>query len=380
MTKTPVASDMGMEIALNSDQVNAIQWIVPAKFILCGTQGGEWTIGGGTQGDPLTPTNVHARRHSNFGSATIKPQLIGNDSLYISRDGKKVREMSFSFETDSFVSPELSLLAEHIAREAGGIKSYSYAQSPDGVIWFVLNDGSIAAMTYLKSQDVICWQRQETQGTVKSVTVIESESYSEVWFATVRNGATRIERLVEQFDGTSTNTIACNYLDSSLTLDTTGTPVTVLSGLTHLEGMEVSVLADGNWQSNKTVSGGSITLDSPSEIIVVGLSSEWEMTPMKPEVQGPSGTAQGRIKRTIKFTLRLHKSLGIKYSLYEGSEYLLPDRTYGEAFDSEPSLFTGDKEVTLPGNWDRDGRFNIKGDSPFPVTILALIPDVIINE
>ncbi len=59
-------------------------------------------------------------------------------------------------------------------------------------------------------------------------------------------------------------------LDSALAYS--GSAVTTISGLDHLEGQTVSILANGATHPDKTVSSGSITLDRSSTNVKVGLA------------------------------------------------------------------------------------------------------------
>lgn len=369
------AANDSVAVTLSSNQVNAIMWLVAGKKLLVGTTGGEWTVSGGDSS--LTPSNVQANRESNFGSKESRVQLIGTSAIYASRDGKKLREMAYSFDADGFVSPELSLLSEHLTRP--GIKEFDFAQNPDGVLWIVLNDGSLAGLTYLKDQDVKAWHRHSTDGLVKSVCTIEGTNGSEVWFAVQRNGATFIEKMADQFNGESADDISCAYLDSFLSYD--GSPVSNLSGLTHLNGKTVHILADGIWQTPKVVNAGAITLDSPASKIIVGLPYEWEITPLSLEGGSPKGVSQGKIRRAESLIMKVERSSGIKYKTKRTDNAIdIPGRSFGENFDTEVGLFTGIKKVKLPNSWDRDSQFSLVGNSPFPVTILMLIPEVTVNE
>lgn len=248
-------SSDGMVFSLTSSQVNAIQWLATSKRLLIGTTGGEWTIFP-ANGQAFTITTLQAERESNFGSKSSRVQLIGTEVLYPSRDGKKLRAMGYRYEQDGYDSPELSLLSEHLTRP--GIKEFDFAQNPDGILWTVMNDGSFAGLTYLKSQTVQGWHRHETDGEVISVCTIEGDTGSEVWFAVVRNGQTLIEKMAASFEGEDPNDVACAYLDSYLSYE--GAPTSTLSGLTHLNGKTVSVFGDGVYIGDKVVSGGAITL------------------------------------------------------------------------------------------------------------------------
>jgi hypothetical protein len=376
MTTGSGSSD-ALVFTLTSNQVNAIQWLVPGSKLLIGTTGGEWSIYGSSD-TAVTGTNIQAKRESNFGSKNGRVQLVGTGAIYASRDGRKLREMSFSFESDGYVSPELSLFSEHLAREGEGIKEFDYAQNPDGILWVVYNDGSFSGFTYLKSQEVQAWHRHVTDGTVLSVCTIETDTGSEAWFAVTRNGATRIERMAAPFEGTSANDVECAYLDSYLTYS--GASTSTLTGLAHLNGKTVRILGNGQYLEDKVVSGGSITLSSPVTKAVVGLPYEWKVIPLKLEGGSPLGFSQGKRKSLTNLVLRLERSAGLNHCIPGETPTPVPTRSFGENFNAAISLYSGDLEIKLNNSWDRDGQFELSGDSPFPVTILMISASVAVNE
>lgn len=366
------ASD-GLEFTLSSNQVASIRWMIPGTKLLIGSTGGEFSL----YMPENSATNIQVKRESNFGSKNGKIQLIGNGVIYASRDGKKLREMAYSYESDGFVSPELSLLSEHITRP--GIKEFDFAQNPDGILWTVINDGSFAGLTYLKSQEVQGWHTHTTQGIVCSVCTIEGDAHTETWFAVTRNGRVLIERMAAPFEGSSANSIQCAYLDSYLTYS--GAAVTTLSGLSHLEGLTVSVLGDGQWLTNKTVASGSITLEKSCSKIVVGLPYEWRMIPLRLEGGSPLGFAQGKKKSIHSIVVRLENSSGINHRIPNSTtSFEVSARSFGDNFDEAIELYNGDIELKLSPNWSTEGQFELHGSAPFPVTILMISAKVVIHE
>lgn len=368
--------DDAMRITLASDQVNAINWMISAKELLVGTTGGEWIVGPGN-GAALTPTNLRAERQSKNGSRKHRALLIGNSAIYISRDKKKIREMRYDLQADSFTSPDLSLLAEHIPRKQ--IKEIHHKPTPDSIIWLVLEDGSFAGVTYLKDQDVIAWHRHKTDGIVRSMAVIEEADQSQLWLAVEREGQIRIEVMAQEFDGDSSNDYDCFYVDAGLRLESE-TTFQNLSGLDHLEGKTVSILADGYSVPPREVVDGSITLDRPANIVQIGLPYEWRITPMNIEGGSPAGISQTKRRRILEVTARLDRSLGIKYQAGEGEAYDLVTRTSDMPLGVATELFTGDKPMQLASNWSREDMFTLFGSDPFPVSILMLVVETVMNE
>lgn len=151
--------------------------------------------------------------------------------------------------------------------------------------------------------------------------------------------------------------------------------VTTVSGLGHLEGKTVHILADGAVSPSKTVSGGSITLDAEATgeagEIHIGLPFISKIQTMRAEA-GSKATAQTKIKRIRKVAIRLFKSLGIKVG-DENKQDIVPFRSTSDEMDSYVPLFTGDKELQFPGDYGREGYVVITQDQPVPLTILAII-------
>jgi len=166
--------DDAMIYTLNGDRVNEIQWIEQQEALMIGTAGAEWRLGASDREDPLTPTNVVARRQSTYGSAEIAAVSVNDVILFIERNERKVRELVFSIEKDSYVAPDLTILSNEVT--TGGITEIAYMKSPDPILWCVRADGKLLGMTYERTQDVVCWHLQETDGDVESIAVVPSVS------------------------------------------------------------------------------------------------------------------------------------------------------------------------------------------------------------
>jgi hypothetical protein len=67
----------------------------------------------------------------------------------------------------------------------------------------------------------------------------------------------------------------------------------LFSGLGHLEGRTVKVLADGALHPERVVTGGAITLDHAASKVLVGLGYTSRLKTLRLE-GGAMGTAQGK--------------------------------------------------------------------------------------
>lgn len=366
----------GLALTLASSEVNAIRWLVSARALLVGTSGGEWVVSGSALDGPITSKTLAARRNSNYGTAAVPPLLVGTAVIHASGDRRRLHELGYSFADDGYVSTDLSLLGEHITKAR--IRRIAHAPDPDGLIWCVMDDGTLAGCTYLRGQDVVGWHRHPTQGRVLSVAVIPEEAGSEVWLAVDRGGVTCIESLRPTWDGESTDEDGCWFVDAGLLY--TGEPVSVVAGLEHLEGREVTVLADGATHPPRQVRDGRVELVAPARRVLAGLPVTWRLAPMPLDAGSARGSAQGKRKRVCRLMVRVYKTLGLRYGLPGGAVYAVPDRDVTAAMDGPPTPWTGDAALPLPENWSLDGRFEISGGDGLPATVIMIVPEVLSYE
>ena len=152
---------------------------------------------------------------------------------------------------------------------------------------------------------------------------------------------------------------------------TLGRPAGVVSGLDHLEGETLAVLADGASLPPVTVKDGRIALGAPTLVAHAGLPYTAALTTLPPEADTPQGSAQGRRLRIHRLVLRLWRSLGLRVGAGDGALDEIAFRSASDAMDGAPPLFTGDMRIALRGGWRRDGRLRLEQEAPLPLTVLA---------
>jgi hypothetical protein len=387
--------DDGLEITLSAQQGGRICFLAPRDKLWIGATCGEWTVSGSSLGAPVTPGGVKADRQGTSGAAQAAACPAGHATLYVQRSGRKVREMAYRFESDAYTSRDLTLLSAHVA--APGLTQLAFAQEPDPVLFCVRADGVLVAMTYLPDQDVCAFSRIVTDGAVEAACVVsnDAEGRDELWLVVRRSvpdpadpdgqPLTRrfIETLEPAFSEDAASAAEAFFLDAGLSY--AGEPVAELTGLAHLAGRSVQVLADGAVLPERIVSAsGSITLPRPASRVHAGLGYTSTLKPMRLEFSGARGSSQTRTKRITEVSVRLHRSLGGKVG--PGGEqnggHLEPllYRTSADPMDGPPALFTGDKSVRFPQGWGTDGVLTVVQDQPLPMTVLLVAPTLAINE
>jgi hypothetical protein len=382
-----VADDDAIVYTIASNQVNAIRFLTATRTLIIGTAGGEFAADGGGTGEAITPTNILINKQSNHGAANVDGISLGNATLFLQRAKRKIRELAYNFDVDGYVAPDLTILAEHITES--GITQMAYQEEPNSIVWCVRTDGQLLGFTYQREQQVTAWHRHIFGGSFgsgnavcESVEVLPTDdSEYQVWVIIKRtiNGVTkRYVEYLHKFDFDETDDTSFNYLDSQLAYD--GSATTTISGLDHLEGETVSVLADGSTHPNKVVSSGGITLDRSSTKVKVGLPYVSLLQTMRIDAGANNGTSQSKTKRIYEITARLYESIGIEIGPDLNNMERIPFRSSANLMDSGINVFTGDKEIEFRGNYETDGFIFVRQNQPLPLTVLSLYPRLITND
>lgn len=371
------AADSAMSFSVASSEGNRIAWMFSQKRLMVGTSGDEWTIGGADSTAAFSSTNIQAQRQSSYGSKYMRAMLLNDVLLFVQRRGRKVRELTYNFERDGWVAPDLTVLAEHIT--SGEIVELAFQQQPDAILWAVRGDGQLIGMSYERDQNVVAWHRHTTDGQFESVATVYglSGADDEVWLCVNRTVGGVTKRYIERFKADNRVNFEAQskadywYLDCAKRYS--GAATTTITGLSHLEGKTVGVLADGAVQPSATVASGQITLAKAASKVLVGLPFVSTAQPMKLDFQLQDGPTRGRRKRLNRATVSLYKSLGGETST-NGTEWLwLYPRDFNDPMDASPPVFTGESEVVLAGDYSFDGDFYLRQTQPYPLTVRALV-------
>jgi hypothetical protein len=374
-------ADDAMTYSIASNKGNAIKYLTVTRSLIAGTSGGEFSVTASSSAEPITPTNIQIKKQSSYGSSGIDAVSIGNATMFVQRAKRKVRELVYNYDTDGFIAPDLTILAEHISDS--GIVEMSYQQEPQSILWCVRADGVLSGLTYARNEQVVGWHRHILGGVfgsgnavVESIATIPGDLNEDVTYLIVKrtiNSVTR--RYVEYLKPVDygSDLTAAFFVDSGLTYS--GSATTTITGLQHLIGQSVTILANGASHPNKTVSAtGSITLDRSSTTVQIGLGYNSTLQTMRLEAGSQDGTAQGKSKRIHSLTVRLFETVGLLVGNSTDNLDRVPFRSSAAAMDTAVPLFTGDKEIEFDGDYDTDGFIVIQQNQPLPMNVISLYP------
>ncbi len=363
-----IASD-AIFIALAERQVNEIKNIVAMRDgIIALTTGGEWKINGPDGVFSASPPPI-ASPQSYYGSSDLMPLVSGNMILFTQAGRSVIRDLGYTYVSDSYDGNELTIFANHLFR-GKQIIEWAYAHEPFRIVWAVMSDGTLNALTYDPKQEVLGWHRHETDGYFESVSVIR-EGYEDVPYFVVRreiNGEEK--RFIERMK----SRIVLNAEDGFFVdcgLSYSGAPVTEITGLEYLEGKEVIILADGGVVTGKTVENGTVTLDNEASKIVVGLPYEFEFKTLNFEGEN----TQGELKIINKVNVKIDNSREDFFVVGADGTETQVERSIENINDSG-LIFNKDIEVVPVSDYQTNAYVHIKQKYPLPLTILSVTPNI----
>lgn len=176
--------DSALALTLSTTTQNRICWLMAqSSRLLLGTADAEWAVSGG-QG-VMTYANARADSHGFVGSSDV-PALMATDKvLYVERGGGRVYQYGYDYESDGFVSRDLTVFADHVLADGGGCRGVAFVRKPEPRAVFVRRDGALALMTYNSMHQVHAWHRYTTDGVFEGVAVLPNGDQADLLFALV---------------------------------------------------------------------------------------------------------------------------------------------------------------------------------------------------
>lgn len=370
-TSIPALDNDAITATLNGGQMNGIKAIIAFGEMILLTAGGEYKVTG--NGKPITGENVLSQAQEYRGISDVLPVTVGSRIVYLQQQGNLIRDLAYSYDVDKYTGDDLNLLAAHLF-ERHKITSMTYQQTPNSIVWCTREDGVLLGLTYLKEQDVYAWHQHSTaHGKFINVCAISGPQEDELYCVVEREGNYYVERMVAR--EASTEPEDQYFVDSGITVSG-NTKTNEVTGLDHLEGLEVAILADGNVQPLQTVTDGKITLKRAYSKIHVGLPIHAEMQTLPLEFNAEDGTFMSRKKRVSALMAMFKDSRGGLYGIGDGPKNEFKWRST-EKWGDPIALFTGKKKMPVPqANWNETVMVTISQEDPLPLTILSLVPQI----
>jgi hypothetical protein len=352
--------DEAISFRLAGSDTPAIRALMPGRNLQVFTSSGEWVV----TGDPLTPTDIQVQQQSRIGSPRdrhVPPRDVDGATLFAARNGRELREFLFVDTEQAYQAADLALLAQHLVRNPVD-QAFDHRRR----LFLIVNeDGSLAAVAIYRNADIAAWSLLETDGRVLSVAVVGDETMLLV----DRPGGIQIEQLDDLL-----------MVDAGLRLNQSPQAL-VWTGLGHLEGQEVALVADGLVLERTTVTGGQVVLDRPASELVIGLPYRHLIEPLPATFGGARLGGQDPVYRPVRVSLRLFETQSLHIDTGNGLHDVPLHTIGGGPKDRSPDPFTGDRALRALG-WRRGAEqppWRIEQDTPLPCALLSATTEVKVN-
>jgi hypothetical protein len=152
-----------------------------------------------------------------------------------------------------------------------------------------------------------------------------------------------------------------------------------ISGLWHLINTDVTALADGNVISSLTIDSlGRVDLPRRFSRIHIGIPyiSDVQTLDPAPAIREP---IMAKKKKVSRVTVMLEKSRGLLVGPDADSLIEMKQRE-NENMSDPTALKTGPHDITITGEWKDNGELFLRQIYPLPLTVLAIVSDIVVGN
>lgn len=346
MTTGSLAAD-ALVFTINSK--GKIRWMVGAKTLVIGTAKAEHIV---TSESGLTPSDTQVDQQSANGSARIQPAQVGNRIVYVSPDARKVRTMKYEWTEDGWTTKDLSYFA--LGLTTSRIKSIHFSPNPDNKIFCLLKDGKALICVYDKENELYGWANYETNNLIDSA--INYEMHGTSHMLAISDNLIRLFRAKYYLDHTHRRT--------------NPVPISQISGMTSVSGESVSVIVDGVYAGDFTVTLGIVNFTPSGYDVFAGLPylSKLITLPLS-GAKASGGLGVAGAKRHNKLWARVIAQTLPKIN------GITPDERYLD----DPMVLTGEdyaRDVAIQDlGFSQYAQIEISTDSPFRMDICGVFSE-----
>jgi hypothetical protein len=396
-TDMSVDAEEAISLILNSSDENTVRWMKSnEKAFIIGTNASPWVVQGAGDGDALSAISARARRLASEGSASNDAIRVGKSIIYVDQTSRKVNEVKYYADVEGYDPESMSDLAEHIL--SNGVSSLALQKDTHAVIWAKRGNQSgydttrqLISCTYKRRGDgvIAAWAAHTlTNALIYDLITVPIEDANaenrikvELWMVVAREIGGENKIYIERstpFFTTEADAEDAFFVDSGLAYD--DVPATTITGLFHLEGQTVDILADGIVIAPQVVSNGSITLATAASKVTVGLNIVARAKMLRIEAGAANGTALGKTRRTHRVGIMLHRTGGFKLGPDFDNMSEIVFREADDDMDEAVPLFTGIKSEEFAANYDFENNICWEQTDPLPGTILAVMPQMVTED
>ncbi|MBR2273254.1 MAG: hypothetical protein IJ864_00235 [Alphaproteobacteria bacterium] len=403
MSYGETTAESAITVPVLNTEFNEGKWLYAGEVLFVGTGAAEFYIDTLSSANALANDNVKIVQISNVGSKALMPVAVGSHVFFADRYGLSLRDLSYNYYKDGYDQVDVSLLGKHLF--AARIVALSYQEVPNKILWCLIGDGTLAALTFSAEQEVSALSRHDFSGIVESIAVVPNFNAccDELWLEVRRTINQQTMRTIEFMENGMPIKLPMRvymaetlnerqkleneyilhqsrYLDGAvLFVRDEGDTRTEISGLEHLEGEMVQIFANGAVCTPQMVINGTIQIEKTDTMVLVGKAVVSQYIPQAIYIDDNNGSGIGQKQRISHVELMMYLSGGGQIGEDETRLSNILYRHTDAIMNQPQALFSGCQKILFNGSTDTQynpAQIVIENRSPLPMNILAIVPEI----
>lgn len=370
----PSSNDDSYKYTVRAEEINVIRWLSSRENLLIGTAGQEFQIKGpnDTAIGPTSPPLITSPTRR--GSSSIKPIAVDDTVLFMQWGGRRMYNLQYELSQDKLGNQDLTVPSRHLVPAGTTITALCYEEQPNNIVWAVRSDGVLLSLVYFPEQEILGWSKHTTQGLFEEAESIPDAAggVNDTYLIVKRTVGFTTKRYVEVFNR--------DFNTDSTVSGVFGSPVSTLSGLNHLVGLDVVCkLDDGAGPTIEVSTQGQVVLtDNTTLDAEVGLAFTPTIIPLEPIAEGTAVNNSVSIGRKKKYGPIIIRTADTNSITVDGKT--LPARYANQLMSATPPTPSlADWHITDIG-YKTFNSITITQPLPLPITVVCIAGTMSVGE
>ncbi len=388
----PMTDGDAFSVSIPATVASKILHLLSDRQLTVFTESGVYVVAG-SDGEGFGYRTCRINRACGVGACGVAPVWVQAAALYVASDGRTLTELRYDLASDGLVPIDRSVLSAHLT-ETANVSRLAWQPAPDGLLWVLLDDGTLLSFTYLPEHEVFAWARHPLAGgacgvldIVASGSVDETragcEGAGDVFLLVSAGGRVTLERLRSPCASDWPSLAEAVCLDRMQTVHNAAANADFLPAVPYpagdaltavsLETGEVRACVAGSESGIVNVSGAPV-----SGMWALGYPAAARVDTLRPEL--PDRNVQGIAKNVTDILIRVRRARGVSVRPSAGGLADVTTPAQAAAAGGRIVLYSGDFKVVPRGYVNTHGGITAGSADPWPAEILSLVQTVQMGE
>lgn len=362
-THDSLREDDAIEATIPATEFPEINHMVMNKDLLLFCDNGEWVVAPVT-GNTLSYKTLAIKLQSKIGSSkSLYPIVVGDEVVFAEATGRTIRASRYDFTSDGYQSVDLSVLSQDIF-EGNPIVDMDYKQHPDSQIVCVLQDGTLATLSYMREHELAAWSVHTLGGGLKAIGVSSDKA--------LHDGTTDTYLLAKREEADGERLLVLRIREDAK--PNTVRKAICLDAIEWVTATGETAIPDGKVAVD-VLTGERVDYVVPGRDYAIGYPFTATFRSIRPEAQGEQ-TIQFELKNATNAELRLLDASPVRVvptALEQATENQWMGAGPQVTPDANGNLALGQEDVLvdLAGVAAEDGALTLVSETHWPLKLLS---------